>query len=46
MAQKTKIGKNTTPKKSNHGTFWTHGHNSPADFDRNLFKPPEDWNIW
>jgi len=31
MAQKPKIGKNSTPSKGNHGYFLTHGHNSPAD---------------
>jgi len=41
MAQKVKICKNSTPTKGNCGYFWTIGHNSPADWARELFKPSE-----
>jgi len=42
MAQEPQIGKNSSPTKGNHGYFWTHGQNSPADWARELLKPSED----
>jgi len=40
MAQKTKIGKHLTPTKGNLGYFWTHGHNSTADWALEICSNP------
>ena len=38
MAQKTKIGKISTPTKGNHGYFLIHAYNPPADWSRDTAK--------
>ena len=43
MTQKPKIGKKFTPTNAN--PVHTHGHNSPADWARELFKPFKDGEV-